>query len=578
MRSKILIALVFIFCASCLSCQTVHNDSIEKEIRRTMRKRHLPAMAVALVDDQEILYLGAMGLIDIENDIPASTRSVFKLWSLAKVFTAIEIFREIEEGLVDLDAPLTTYLPDFRIQSRFEENEDICIREILAHRAGLPRHEGLLPVGIEREDLNYIEPFELGAWNTYRVYPVAHRYKYSNLGYDLLGRLIEQNRQEGFFKHMKLDVLNDLGMSNSSFYSGGIDSTLARALGYGYHQRKYHSYIQYDINNFPSGNLYSTIEDLAVFLQAVFRNDLFEKEETLSGMLVDHYSRPEDPETMGLGWKLATFDDQEPLIWHDGGPSEGIGSLIAFLPERKMGIAVIGNGTEFAGYYSLTFAMEILSQAIEEKTGIEFREADKAVGIEVEPQLLKKVEGKYAAFGTVMEVSLKDGKLKASIGGMGMNLLPVNEREFALTSWMDKMGLTRIINAPADLSKIRVSFMGTGTAEARMILNFNNISHEICPKYPVQSRIPESWKSLAGSYERAELLPGKIVGAGGGGVMEIKIRDDYLDMSAPYGPIIPSNDTSILILSGAYAGEVMEYAPELGAILHQKTVFLPAGK
>ena len=76
-------------------------------------------MAVTVVSGQEILYQDAKGLIDMENNIPASTQSVFKLWSLAKAFTAIEIFREVEEGLVDLEAPLK-HLP-----ARFQDTEQI---------------------------------------------------------------------------------------------------------------------------------------------------------------------------------------------------------------------------------------------------------------------------------------------------------------------------------------------------------------------------------------------------------------------------------------------------------------------
>lgn len=579
MHSKVLTALFFLFCGSWLSCQTGNGDYIEKEIRRTMRKQHLPAMAVALVDDQEILYLGAKGLIDIENNIPASTRSVFKLWSLAKVFTALEIFRELEEGLLELDSPLTTYLPEFRIQSRFAENEPITIREMLAHRAGLPRHEGVLPAGIIRDDTNFIEPFELGAWNVYRTYPVACRYKYSNLGYDLLGRVIEETRDEGFFKHMKLKVLDDLGMINSSFYSGGIDSTLPRVLGYEYHKRRYYPLVQYDINNFSSGNLYATIEDLSVFLQAVFRDDLFEKKETISMMFADHFSTPEDPQPMGLGWKLTSIGNDEPLIWHDGGPTEGIGSLIAFLPRRKLGIAVIGNANTFSGYYASNFAIDILSTLVEEKSGVEYPEPQMPVELKVETELLEEREGKYAVGGSIVDLRLKRGKLNARIGGMGFQLIPVKDGEFALTNWIHKIGLTRLIKPSEDINDLRIRFVDTpANGRSYMILNFNNINYEICPRYPVQTVIPDSWKILAGSYERAEVLPGNTIDELSGVRMDIGIEDGVLSMSAPYGPLNPVNDTSILILSGSYVGEVMEYSPESGLILHQKTAFLPVGE
>jgi len=582
MQNRILIILPFLFLGSCVSAQRGDREYIEKEIQRTMRKQHLPAMAVTVVSGQDILYQEAKGLIHMEKQIPATTRSVFKLWSMAKAFTAIEIFREMEEGLVDPDAPLTAYLPDFSIQSSYAENDPIHIKDILAHRAGLPRHEGLMPLGIER-DLDYLECFELGAANCYSAYPVATRYKYSNLGYDLLGRVIEESRNEGFFKQMKLEVLNDLGMLNADFYSGAIDSSLYRALGYEYYKRQYYPYVQYNINNFPSGNLYATIEDLSAFLQAVFRKDLFQKEETLSRMLVDRYSTPDDPETMGLGWKLAPLENGDTLVWHDGGPTEGIGSLVAFLPERELGIAVIGNGTSFSGFYALQFAMKILNRMMDEQAGEDQEEKRKAhskpSAHKLSQETMENLVGKYAAFGSIAEVKRKGKKLKADLDDISLILVPLSDTEFAITHWMERTGLTRIIEPPIDFTKIRISFKEDrifGTSS--MILNLMDISHEICPRYPVQTGNPEQWEMLCGSYQRADRIPGGTWGELSEGRTEIKLEEGVLIMSGPYGPIVPVNDTLIRVLSGSYHGEFLDYDPGSGVIIHQKWAFVPVSQ
>ena len=564
--------------ASCLSSQPGDRAFIDKEISRTMRRQHLPAMAVAVVSGQQVRYLDAKGLIDVENQVPATTRSLFKLWSLAKPFTALGIFREIEEGHVELDAPVNAYLPDFSIQCIHGENAIPTVRELLAHRAGLPRNEGLMPEGVER-DPNHLERFECGVANCYAAYPTGTRYKYSNLGYDLLGRMLEESSQEGFFEYMKLNVLNELGMHHADFYSGAIDSSLYRALGYAYHKRNYIPYVQYDINNFPSGNLYATIEDLSIFLQAVFRGDLFSKEETLSSMLIDHFSRPGDPETMGLGWKLATLGNGENLVWHDGGPSEGIGSLVAFLPEQELGIAVIGNSTNFSGFYSLQFAMKVLSRLMGEEPGAKSKDQAREVRHDLPAGKLEKLAGRYAAFGSIAEVTLKRKHMKARIEGISLILIPVSDTEFRVTHWMERTGLTKIIEPPVDFTRIRVSFRkdepgGAGT----MILNMMDVSHEVCPRYPVQEGNPPQWKRLCRSYRRAERLPGGAWGEQGEGCIEIEMEEGVLTMSGSYGPIVPVNDTLIRILSGPYQGEFLDYVPVSGVILHQKWAFVPESR
>ena len=577
----ILLLLTIIANGSCEADTTVHEYPntkalIEKESKQLMRRFHLPALAITVIDDQDIIYQGAKGLIDIENNIKASTESVFKLWSVAKAFTALEIFREVEEGLIDLDAPITTYLSDFSIKSRFNGKDPITVRDLLAHRAGLPRHEGLLPE-VRDEDMSFLEKFEKGASNCYMAYPLRSRYKYSNLGYDLLGRIIENTRNMGYYQYMKEHILNDLGMHSSNFYYEGFADPLQIALGYEYYKRNYYPYIQYNINNVPSGNLYSTIEDLSSFLKAIFRNQLFKKDATLTEMFVDHYSKPQDPETMGLGWKTARTEQNELLIWHDGGPTEGIGSLVAFLPDKKIGIALVGNGTTLSGAYSVSFALDILNQLLEEKEGVATQNTEKSRIERVGNVNLQALEGKYLAFGDIMDLKAKKNKLKTKIGGIGLNLIPLEGDEFAVTNWMDKIGLTKIARLPMDLDQIRISFQNTGIEDSCfMIINFGNISHEICPKYPTRIRIPESWNSLEGEYKVAELLPVDSIGIYTDRTIEIELEEGVLMMSGIYGPIIPVDDKYLIIVGGPFQGETMEYSTETGHIIHQKTIFIPS--
>lgn len=566
-------------CAADTAVQEYPNtiSFIEKGSKRLMRKYHLPALAISLVDDQTIIYQQAKGSIDLENDIAATPESVFKLWSLAKVFTAIEIFREVEEGLIDLDAPITDYLPNFSIKSRFNDLESITIRDLLAHRAGLPRHEGLMPDANER-DMSLLEKFEIGASNCYMAYPVRYRYKYSNLGYDLLGRIIENTRKMGYYQCMEEYILDDLGMNNSHFYKEGFRDSLLIAKGYEYFKRSYYPLIQYNINNVPSGNLFSTIADLSTFLKAVMGEGVFKNDETRALMFKDHYSNPKDPETMGLGWKTVGIDPNELLIWHDGGPTEGIGSLIAFLPEKKIGITLVGNGTTLSGGYSLPFAMNILSSLLEEKEGSTPVKAEKPIRIKLDHNALREYEGKYVAFGTIMDIEAKENKLKTKIGGIGLNLLPLDDGEFAVSNWMDRIGLAKLFKLPVDLSKIKISFMNEASEDScYMIVNMGSMSHEICPLYPQINTVPEFWTGLEGEYKVAELLPGNKIGNYSDQSIHINLEDKVWMMSGIYGPILPIDEQYLIIVGGPFKGETMEYHADSGSIVHQKTIFIPLG-
>lgn len=107
-----------------------------------MKEHDLPSVVIALIDGEDIIYEQAFGFSNLEEAIPATVETVYKVGSIAKVFTAIEIMRMYEEGLIDLDSPITEYLPDFSIKN--QSSDPITVRSLLAHRSGLPRGDTLL--------------------------------------------------------------------------------------------------------------------------------------------------------------------------------------------------------------------------------------------------------------------------------------------------------------------------------------------------------------------------------------------------------------------------------------------------
>ncbi len=548
---------------------------IEKKVHKLMRKHHLPACAITIVSDQEVLYQEAFGMIDMENHVKATTHSVFKLLSVAKVFTAIEVFREVEEGIINLENPITHYLPAFTIQSRFQDENPITVESILAHRAGLPRNKCVILPELE-PDPQFLDKFETSVSDCHLAYPVGFRYKYSNLGYDLLGRIIEENRNQGFAPYMKAHLLHDLGMTSSTFQSVDIADPANLARGYEHFKGSYYPMIQSDINNLPSGNLYSTIEDLSVFLKAAFNNEVFENTGTMALMYQDLYSKRGDPETMGLGWKTARFKDSDLLVWHDGGPVEGIGALIAMLPDQNFGIAIVCNGTSFSSAVSLPFAIELISQILERTSPVKNQSPGQPPKKRIPEQLLVNYEGDYASFGQIMQLEAKRGKLKGRIGGIGLELVPLTETTFRVTHWMEKIGLTKIIKPPVEFNKIKIEFCNCGLPDSCcMIINLDHISYEICPKYPESTATPGHWDHLTGEYQRAERLPGNKPGNFSGSKNTIYMDHGVMVMSGIYGPIVPLNDKSLIISSGPFQGETMDYLIESGNIIHQNAVFVP---
>lgn len=550
-----------------------------QRIERVMKQRHIPGAAVVLVDDQEIIWQAFFGLADVDQATPVNNDTVFKLWSLAKPFTAIEIMRLVEEERLDLDVPLNEYVPGFSIQSRFQDSDPITLRHILAHRSGLPRNACQYGFGWET-GAEAIERLAAALKDCFLAYPTGGRYKYSNIGYDTLGYIIQAERGRAFPAYMRDKFLSPLGMLNSAFYSTELPAGSELAMGYEYYQGKYYPYEQKDIGSIPSGNLYATSADLATFVKFLFRDgeaqDLqFISPETLHAMFEDQYSRPADPQPMGLGWKLGRVADAELLVWHDGGPIEGIGSLIAMLPERKLAVVLLGNGITFDGSVSLPIATEILEVMLETRDGLVMGEKELPEKVAIDGPVLEQYVGDYAAFGDIMEVSLDGDYLNGKIQGMSFELVPIAENRFRVSHWLLKLGLADLLQLPMDLSQLEIEFQaGQEPLGDNMIIDFGGVNYEIYPRYSI---LPEDidWEALIGKYEIFALLPSGLPGRDRLGESEIRLDGGHLYMSGAVGPIYPLDENTLVILSGSFNGETITRDPETGTLTHQGLLFKP---
>jgi len=548
----------------------------EHRIQQVMKQKHLPSFAVALIDDQNVILQETFGLANLERKQPAEPNTIYRLWSVAKAFTAIETMRLVEDGLVNLDTPITAYIPDFVLQSRFPDSGPITIRNILTHRSGLPRN------GCHWVELNpnVLADLTTSLKDCYQTYPVGYRYKYSNVGFNLLGYIIEEMRGVPFSEYMRDELLLPLGMDNSAFMRPDLLDSLEVAPGYEFYDGKYYPYEQGDSALIASGNLYATIEDMEKFVQFIFRDGeaggiQLMAPETLQMMFVEQSSNAIDPHSMGLGWKTNRVLGSELLVWHDGGPADGTGALVAFLPERKLGVVLIANGTTFDGSISVPLAVEFLELMLETKYGLQPPPEEKPATMDVESAILDNYVGKYIVFGEVMDVYLDGDQLKGRVYGFSLNLDPLSETIFQPRNWLADTGLASLLGAPVDLRQLKVEFMaGDDVSSDYMIVHLGEIGFEICPEYPQIGEIPPLWQDITGDYDLITRLPSGSPDTEVIGQSSIWVEDGVLQMGGIVGPILPINETEIIIQSGPLAGETMIYDVETGNIYHQNIVFI----
>jgi CubicO group peptidase (beta-lactamase class C family) len=319
-----------------------------ERIPELMAQQHVPGLAVALVDADRTLWVQGFGERD-DNGEPVTPHTVFSAESMSKLFTATAVMQEVAAGRLDLDAPITTYLPDFTVHSAFERHPErrITLRMLLSHTAGLP-HEA--PVGNNNDlDPGTFEAHVRSISETWLRFPVGSGYAYSNLGIDLAGHILEQVEGRRFPAAVQHSLLGPLGMTDSTFDRSAIKASADRAVG---HVSPYpHPPIEEPMT--AAGGLYTSAADLARFLRFQLGDGTLDGRTVLGARWVREMRTIPPPHAgdeagYGVGVARTRWNrfDQRPVLLDHGGGGFGFLTDLWWAPQLGVGVAVLTNSQD----------------------------------------------------------------------------------------------------------------------------------------------------------------------------------------------------------------------------------------
>ncbi len=310
-------------------------------IQHELDDKQLPALSIALVDDQQIVWAQGFGFADPAAKAPATAETVYRVGSVSKLFTDIAIMQQVEQGKLDLDAPITKYIPDFRPANPFN-SQPITLRELMSHRAGLLREP---PIG------HYFDPTEptlkatvMSLAGTTLVYPPGERTKYSNGGVAAVGYVLERQANRPFVDFARDTLLKPMGLHSSAFEpTPEIQRNLAKAFIRTYHGKMIPA-PTFQLGTTPAGSLYSTVLDLGRFTSILLAGGRAGEIQiiqpaTLQKMWTPQFPEARDTASFGLGFRLSSFSGQR-LVGH-GGAIYGFATELEALPDAKLGVVVI---------------------------------------------------------------------------------------------------------------------------------------------------------------------------------------------------------------------------------------------
>ncbi len=418
-RTLLLLVLVFVPRAGAQSPDK-YVDAVAKLtalVEREVRDKKIPAMSIALVDDQRVVWSKGYGKQDREGKVSATDQTIYRVGSVSKLFTDVAIMQLVEEGKIDLDAPVTNYLPDFKPLVK-PEQKPITLRMLMSHRSGLIRES---PVG------NYFDPTRPTLEQTVAsvngiplVYSPGEKIKYSNAAIAAVGLAVQKVRGEEFTKTVEKTVLGPLGMKSSSFSPDRdfVKMNLAAATMWTYHGREFPA-PTFELGMAPAGCMYSTVTDLGKFLSCLFAdgktaNGRLVKPETLAAMLTPQFAPADAKEGFGIGFALNQLDGKK-RIGH-GGAIYGFSTELAALPTEKLGVVVVSS-RDVTNAVTSRIADDALRLMLAAKAGRPLPELVETKPLE--PKDAKALVGRHAAGDRYWDIHELFGKVILTPGRGG---------------------------------------------------------------------------------------------------------------------------------------------------------------
>lgn len=327
------------------SAQRAVPPAVDKQIDRLaaeeMASLHEPSLAISIVNDGQLIFAEGYGESDVENNVPATADTVYRIASVSKSLTAVAAMRLVEEHRLDLDQPVQTYCPAFP-----KKKWPITVREVLTHQSGIRHYKN------DEESINtrHYTSINEALTQSFATDPLVSepgtKFSYSSYGYIVLGCIIEGASGTTYAQYMQQSIFGPAGMNSTR-----LDDVFAiiphRAHGYTVERDgKLQNAILLDISNKqPGSGINSSARDLGHFMVALYKGKLVSPA-TWNQMITPAKTRDGEPTIYGYGWfvggPLSSYRGLRE-VGH-GGDVQGFASALYAIPEKKFAMVVLSNG------------------------------------------------------------------------------------------------------------------------------------------------------------------------------------------------------------------------------------------
>lgn len=320
--------VALVLSASCAD-HTVNYEEEVDSIFADYQGERTPGAVVRVIKNGQPILTRSYGMADIEEQIPVTAETNFRLASLSKQFTAMCILMLVDRGELSLDASLTDIFPGFPAYG-----SGITITHLLQHTSGLADYEPFVPEDspVQVRDAGVLD---LMRQQEHTDFEPGSAHRYSNSGYAVLAMIVERLSGESYPDFLRKNIFEPLGMRNTVAHQEGVSTLSNRAFGY---------HVTEDGVEFSDqspwsavlgdGGIYTSVVDLTLWDAALYVNDLVSeqlKQQAFTPFLEDY----------GFGWRIDRYAGR--LRMHHSGSTIGFRNFIQRFPDDRLTVIVLSN-------------------------------------------------------------------------------------------------------------------------------------------------------------------------------------------------------------------------------------------
>jgi CubicO group peptidase (beta-lactamase class C family) len=381
--------------------------AIEKAIDDKRKELGIPGLSLAIVKDDQIIYIKGLGEKDIDKKLLVTPDTRFAIGSASKAFTGMLAVMAVDEGKLSLDDSPKKFLPYFTLLDQ-EAAAKITLRDLLSHRSGLNRTDFAMVTGVlNREELIRV------AGQAKPTAKLGEKWQYQNIMYTAAGEVVAKAENSTWDKLIATRIFKPLGMTNSDTSAAAMQKSRDYSLGYDYTpSTKVTRHLpQREISVVgPAGAINSSARDMAQWVRLMLNNGTYNGKRLVSEKGFDELVRKQmnigGPLDYGLGWFLRQWNGHK-VVEH-GGNIDGFNAQVAFMPDQKLGFVLLTNvtGSPLGAFAMNTIWKEIVGGPKTEATSAPAGDPKTEVGSYF-----------FAAANVSFVVALNDDKLTLTVPG-----------------------------------------------------------------------------------------------------------------------------------------------------------------